>query len=114
MPLITSIVQYLAQIAELTYTHSHCLIGDFARKGGRVVDGTGLENQQMKVSWVRIPPLPPNSMPQLTLGHTICGMGGGRTVGSVDEERRHATELARAYDEHHREVAQPQPHPEDR
>ena len=30
------------------------------RKGGRVVDGTGLENQHTKVSQVRILSLPPN------------------------------------------------------
>ena len=28
-------------------------------RGGRVVDGTGLENRHTKVSWVRIPPSPP-------------------------------------------------------
>ena len=30
------------------------------RKGGRVVDGTGLENQQVNASQVRILSLPPN------------------------------------------------------
>src|SRR4051812_42981119 len=33
-----------------------------SRKGGRVVEGSGLENRQgvYAPSWVRIPPLPPN------------------------------------------------------
>lgn len=32
------------------------------RKGGRVVDGTGLENQHTKVSQVRILSLPPRRL----------------------------------------------------
>ena len=35
-----------------------------SRKGGRVVDGTGLENQQVKASQVRILSLPPNLQPE--------------------------------------------------
>ncbi len=36
------------------------------RRGGRVVEGTGLENRQANASWVQIPPSPPRKAPDLS------------------------------------------------
>jgi hypothetical protein len=43
----------------VAYSRRRRVEGGPSRRGGRVVDGSGLENRQAQASWVRIPPSPP-------------------------------------------------------